>query len=92
MTGGFCATPGAPASSIIGSDSRAYIQWADRPEIEPLIGTCTVNIADIVGPTTVSITLFGASASTYLVEGSFPRGSLNGGNNFLSYCCAILWE
>jgi hypothetical protein len=88
-----CIVPGIPASSIIGSDSRAYLHWADRPAIEPLIGSCTVNTNDITGPTTVSIQLFGLAARTYLVDARFPQGQPDTtATNATAYKHAILWE
>jgi hypothetical protein len=83
--------PQAATSTLVGSNTQAFVGWMPTPAMAPIVGVCGVLHAEHATATTFPATLVGSTTRTYLalttVAGPFGPVSAATG---LKY--AMLWE
>lgn len=85
--------PQASSTSVVGSDTQAFLAWTPVPEMAPVVGVCGVIAAELAKNNTFTFTPVGATPRTYLslkdIAGAFgPLASAATGG--MRYC--MLWE
>lgn len=84
--------PQRPASTLVGSDTQAFVAWMPTPAMRPVVGVCGVLDAEAAAGSTFTVTLVGASSRTYMAlpaaAGPFGPGTVSAGHP--KY--AMLWE
>ena len=84
--------PQRPASTLVGSDTQAFVAWMPTPAMSPVAGVCGVLDAEAGTGTTFTATLVGTTPRTYMalsaVAGPFGPSAVAAG--YPKY--AMLWE
>lgn len=58
--------PGNVTSSLVGTDFQAYLGWMINPQVLPVFGICGVFNTELGLGLTLSVTLIGSAAHTYI--------------------------
>lgn len=88
----FAIVPGSVTSSALqNGDLQVYQTWAIMPDVQPFLYACVYVIAEITELNTISATLFGSTAHSYLTVG-LHAGSGTVANGSTSYAIAVIHE
>jgi hypothetical protein len=84
--------PQRPASTLVGSDTQAFVAWMPTPAMRPVLGVCGVLDAEAATGSTFPVTLVGATSRTYiaLTPACGPFGPTTVSAGHPKY--AMLWE
>lgn len=65
-TGLFSFVVHGVTSSVDGANTQAYLHWMPTPKVQPVLGVCTMIVAEAAFGTTFSTTLVGTTPRTYI--------------------------
>lgn len=71
---------------------RAFINYSHVPDVQPLIGVCTVNPNEVPAYSTFSTTLFGSTAHTYISHGRASGAVYGDPSSSTNFGIASIWE
>lgn len=88
----FSLVPGNVSSSALqNGDLQVYQTWLTMPDVQPFLYACVYVIAEVTELNTISATLFGSTAHSYLAVGKHT-GSGTVANSNQAYAIAVIYE
>lgn len=92
-SGNFALVPGNPTSSALqNGDLQTYQVWLNVPDVQAFLWATVYVIAEVTELNTISTTLFGSTAHSYIAVGGINGASGTVANANTAYAIAFIYE